>query len=825
LKSSRFILILFLSLAMLPLGGSLDHGAARRDASRRLFTGRLQEVRGLWNQGRCAEAIPRLRRAAIDARKAGEPKFHRVFLDGLGACLLTTFQSQEALKAFLESRELSIEAGHLDEIVRLDLNISSAYSQAGNREDSAVAAEQGLALAKVVKPPSKTAVEQLHGYVAKLLIQLASLRARSRSLEAAEPVFAEAIDAAYQANDLETAAWAWDYLAFERRKGGRLSAAESAATEGFRLRKLLHLPAIESSYRNLGAIRAALGDTRAGIALLDEAERALHRNTSRTPSWRIYMERGHVKLDAGHLQSALDDLRTALGLARIWRVDVVANDASRISSEGEGNLGDLYSLLIEAGNRLYLEEHDPALVRETFEAAEENRAASLRALVPQPDDWRRRLPPKYWDLLAGLQSAESHWLRAGEKNAPAAVLKLRSQLAEVEAGAGAPAQGKAEHAWDIAREALDADSTLFSFQIGETRSWVWAVTRDGISLHTAPSRAELAAQIGKLEAAASQNSDLPVPEAATLYQALFGSIEAGAVSRRRWLLALDGKELFDLPFPALRDVSGQPLIFSHSLQIVPAALMLKRTKGQPAYRGAFLGVGDPIYNAADNRAKPLARPVWPPLLRRASFESPSSNRSSNASSSAPSFARLWGTGREVQAAAREWQGSASLLLTGQNASKARFWSAVASKPTIIHLATHILEEEDRHRTGWIALSLGANGQPEYLSPEEILARSVGAELVVLSGCSSGKAEVRTASGLMGLTRAWLAAGAGAVLATRWPTVDDDGIFFESFYRNLRQSTQEGPAEALRKASIEMAESGTWRAQSSFWSGYFLVGNN
>jgi CHAT domain-containing protein len=141
------------------------------------------------------------------------------------------------------------------------------------------------------------------------------------------------------------------------------------------------------------------------------------------------------------------------------------------------------------------------------------------------------------------------------------------------------------------------------------------------------------------------------------------------------------------------------------------------------------------------------------------------------------------------------------------------------------MATHILEENERLHTGWIVLSRSQNGQLEYLTPAQISARSVSPRLVVLSGCSSGKAEVRTASGLMGLTRAWIAAGAGSVLATRWPTVDDDGAFFESFYRNYHEYPQGGPAGALHRATLEMIHSETWRAKPSFWAGYFLVGNN
>jgi CHAT domain-containing protein len=183
-----------------------------------------------------------------------------------------------------------------------------------------------------------------------------------------------------------------------------------------------------------------------------------------------------------------------------------------------------------------------------------------------------------------------------------------------------------------------------------------------------------------------------------------------------------------------------------------------------------------------------------------------------------------GTGLEIQTSARAWAADRSVLLTGADASESSFWAATLRKPDVIHLATHILEKNDRLQSGWIALSQGPRGQLDYLTPTQISARSISAQLVVLSGCSSGKAEIRTASGLMGLTRAWIAAGAGSVLATRWPTIDDDGVFFESFYQNFRRDPGAGPAGALRQASLEMLKSQTWRANPSFWAGYFLVGN-
>ena len=74
-------------------------------------------------------------------------------------------------------------------------------------------------------------------------------------------------------------------------------------------------------------------------------------------------------------------------------------------------------------------------------------------------------------------------------------------------------------------------------------------------------------------------------------------------------------------------------------------------------------------------------------------------------------------------------------------------------------------------------------------------------LVVLSGCGSGIAEAPRGSGLLGLTRAWLASGAAAVVATQWPTPDDSGTLLRSFYRHLRDAAP--PAVALQRAQTEM----------------------
>ena len=86
------------------------------------------------------------------------------------------------------------------------------------------------------------------------------------------------------------------------------------------------------------------------------------------------------------------------------------DDAARIGTEGWLEL--VHSALVEAGNRLYLETGEPALIRETFEAAEENRAGSLRAVLSRGRTADpSALPAAYWETLARLQRAEVQALR------------------------------------------------------------------------------------------------------------------------------------------------------------------------------------------------------------------------------------------------------------------------------------------------------------------------------------------------------------------------------------------------------------------------------
>src|ERR1019366_1241858 len=186
------------------------------------------------------------------------------------------------------------------------------------------------------------------------------------------------------------------------------AAAEPALLEAYRIRKLRHFP-MDSSYRTLGRLRLAQGDLSSASVLLDRAVELASLPGAITPIWQIYYARGLVREAQGRLPDALGDLGNALRLARVFRWSAPAAEATRVGAESL--VDQVYAAFIDVGNRLYERTRDSRLIRQTFQAAEENRAVSLRALV-SGGGVRNDLPPSYWEAVGRLSRAEAAALQS-----------------------------------------------------------------------------------------------------------------------------------------------------------------------------------------------------------------------------------------------------------------------------------------------------------------------------------------------------------------------------------------------------------------------------
>jgi CHAT domain-containing protein len=97
-----------------------------------------------------------------------------------------------------------------------------------------------------------------------------------------------------------------------------------------------------------------------------------------------------------------------------------------------------------------------------------------------------------------------------------------------------------------------------------------------------------------------------------------------------------------------------------------------------------------------------------------------------------------------------------------------------------------------------------------------------ADLVVLSACQTALGKEIRGEGMIGLTRGFMYAGARRVVASLWQ-VDDlaTAELMARFYRGMLNEKLR-PAEALRRAQLEMAGQKRW-SSPYFWAGFTLQG--
>ena len=738
---------------------------------------------------------------ASRANQSGDMRSAAMYWNNAGASAVARLDYRDAQLDFLKARKAAQTSREFVPLAVTMNNLASLYLQMGNPEAAIHIAREALA------GPVGSSDRTIHP---KLQFQLASALARVHRFDEADGIYKDAVDELEAQGDFDSTARVLASLGSAALEANRPDEAETALSKALLLVRMHHLTASANVLRGLAQVKSLRGDLRSAASLFDAA---IDEPQSLTPLWVIFADRAQFRLDHDELRGALADFREAHRLAGLMRADIVPADQDRIAFES--GLNRVGAGLVDAGNRLAQQTSDRTLLKETFDIAEEDRLWSLRALVPAANDWRTRLPARYWDLLAGYQSIERGLMAQPSAEMQKRASELQLELQEIEAGAtsrstsGGSTSSHAPSALEHVKNVLDPDSVLFSFYITKSGGWLWAVDRRRVDVYPVPALETLKSRVADFALATRQGDVRAVALGRQLYKDLFGALPAVYLAHKRWLLELDGP-LFDLPFASLvvaasRQNEPNYLIERAALQAIPGALMMERPRAAPA-NATFLGIGDAVYNAADNR-----------------YQGTKNNKP------AMVLPRLPATAEELQACSRAWGAAGARILTGQDADLASVRVALASHPSVIHFATHVVASPQDHSSGLIALSLDRSGALGFMGPTEIVAHPVSASLVVLNGCHSGQGDELPGAGLMGLTRAWIGAGARSVLATRWDIPDEAGkTVMVEFYRALRAHPDRGEAFALEQAQLAALKenySKPARSNTAVWAAYFLLGRD
>ena len=268
-----------------------------------------------------------------------------------------------------------------------------------------------------------------------------------------------------------------------------------------------------------------------------------------------------------------------------------------------------------------------------------------------------------------------------------------------------------------------------------------------------------------------------------LYQRLLAPIEdAGLLAGATRLVFVPHAELNYLPFAALLDGSGRFLVERYELEQTPSA-------------SVWLALGD---------------------RRRAGV-------TGGVLAFAPNPAGLPASRQEVGTIQRL---AAARVLLGAAASEEVFRREAPSQ-RVLHLASYGVLNKRNPLFSYVQLAPGGDDDGR-LEVHEVLGLTLVADLVVLSACQTGLgsgalADVPTGDDWVGLTRAFLHAGAAHVVATLWP-VDDWGTaaLMERFYGAAAAS--EDPARALALAQRGLIATAA-TAHPFYWAGFVVVGGS
>lgn len=330
----------------------------------------------------------------------------------------------------------------------------------------------------------------------------------------------------------------------------------------------------------------------------------------------------------------------------------------------------------------------------------------------------------------------------------------------VEARDGRPAPGQ-----DFGRRRFPPASTL-----------IFAVTRAGLQVHdTGVSPNDLLPR--QLDSVVERHFLEPEIRRA-LYDRLIGPVEHLLRGKRRLYLAPHGP-LHYVPFQALLAPDGDTLLREDGPQLVytPSATLL-----------------------FSQEPREMGRAQEPCLAL--GYNSTGATQMRLAEKEAHSVGRLTG-GR---------------VLTGPSPKKEALFNQAADY-RLLHFSCHGDFDPQAPLSSALHLASG-----ETLTALQVIEHlRLRCDLVTLSACESGLNRVRRGDELVGLVRAFMYAGAPALVSTLW-RVDERStlILMEKFYHQVLARV--GFAEALRRAQLYLRNLAPF-ADPYYWAPFILVGDH
>jgi CHAT domain-containing protein len=552
---------------------------------------------------------------------------------------------------------------------------------------------------------------------------------------------------------------------------------------------------------------------------------------SRELRWRAWLSRAHAELSLGQKDRALDSYSRAIAHSRaIWWEFYIVTEASAVAfrEEVQAAYREYVELLMEDGQ-----------FNKAYDLADEAKSRTLLNFIGAR---RRRLPSgdskqaetqrelfrsvTHQRLLLLAQGLTREQQAKAQKEIEDTEFKMdETRLrAEMEHFKERLVWSKLAAAGQVRAQMAEDQMTLAEFCLGEKRSFLWLFTRGEVFFEILPARKKIENEVRTcLDMLGAPPSQLYIERdlarlrdcSGALFNTLFGRLSQQIEPGQRLLIVPDGL-LHYLPFEALIH-NGHYLVEDHEMSYLPSASILlqlqdSRSEVETGDRMELLAFGDPIFSpdlkaSLPKKHKSIAINVVRNARASLGFQ----------------LTRLPRTRDEVEYIAGLFSPDRTRLYLGEDSTEDAVKRESLRRYRRLHFATHSLIDEKSPARSAVVLTLDSDpGEDGFLEASEISELDLDCDLVVLSACQTGRGQLLSGEGVVGLTRAFLYAGARSVVVSLWSVSDiSTGQLMKDFYRNLADNL--GSSAALRLAKLEMSRSVTQTRHPYYWAPFIAIG--
>ena len=517
---------------------------------------------------------------------------------------------------------------------------------------------------------------------------------------------------------------------------------------------------IINSLESLTHISIELGELDAAAQYLHQLDPLLGTSANRLDALDVTLARGRIA-------AARRQDQQAEALFRQVDTDPASQITMRLGAEHE--LARLFESEghIEEALKMY----DAALA--TFESA--------RAQIKKEDS---KLPyfanatPIYDDYIRLLIS------RGRVEQALAAADQSRARALAQGLGLSSAGPGLRDASFHPGAIAARAGATLLFYWLGERQSWLWAIAPGRTTVFQLPPKAEIARRVTRYRQALQGPDDPMAPanqDGLALFRTLIGPVQPSLPRGGNVDILCDGA-LSELNFETLIVPEPSPHYWIDDANIVSAPSLLLLASSQPSK------------NAPNN------------LLLIG-----------NAISPGPDYPELPNAGLEMQQIRRHFR--EQTVFEGRQANPGAYLQSAPQRFAYIDFVAHGVASLTDPLDSSIILSRTPGGEDSFrLHARDIMQHPIHARLVTIAACYGGGTRAYAGEGLVGLSWAFLYAGAHNVIGTLWEVSDaSTPLLMDAFYAGIEQGL--APRAALRRAKLSLLQGRFQRP--FFWAPFQL----